>query len=42
MIAVNDGIILESCIYRILQRHFRETPYYVQLLEIFHEVCPKP
>ena len=38
MVAVNDGIILESCMYRILQRHFRATPYYVQLLEIFHEV----
>ena len=38
MIAVNDGIILESCIYRILQRQFRQHPAYAQLLEIFHEV----
>lgn len=36
--AINDGIVLESCIYRILQKHFRGTPYYTQLLELFHEV----
>ena len=36
--AINDGIVLESCIYRILQKHFRRSPCYSQLLELFHEV----
>ena len=38
MVAVNDGILLEACIFRILQRHFRDQQYYVQLMELFHEV----
>lgn len=38
MVACNDYILLESCIYRILQRHFAAAPYYAQLLELFHEV----
>jgi Polyprenyl synthetase len=37
-VAINDGIVLESCIYRILQKHFRRTPQYMHLLELFHEV----
>lgn len=38
LIATNDSIVLEGCIYRILQRHFRTSPAYGQLLELFHEV----
>jgi Polyprenyl synthetase len=38
LVAINDGIILESCIYRILQKHFKGQPYYVSILELFHEV----
>ena len=38
MVAVNDGILLEACIFRVLQRHFRDQQYYVQLMELFHEV----
>eukprot|EP00884_Botryococcus_braunii_P004540 jgi/Botrbrau1/14087/Bobra.182_3s0033.1 len=37
LLACNDYIILESCIYRILAAHFRNTPIYVSLLELFHE-----
>ena len=37
-IAINDGIILESCIYRILKSHFRNANYYAELLDLFHEV----
>ena len=36
--ACNDYIILDSCIYRILQMHFSSLPYYSRLLELFHEV----
>ncbi|PVU95679.1 hypothetical protein BB559_001253 [Furculomyces boomerangus] len=38
MIAINDSFIIESAIYRILKKYFRDTDYYVELLEIFHEV----
>jgi len=38
LVAINDAIILESCIYRILKMHFREHPAYVELLDLFHEV----
>ncbi|XP_050370895.1 farnesyl pyrophosphate synthase [Argentina anserina] len=38
MIAANDGIILRNHIPRILKKHFRVKPYYVDLLELFDEV----
>lgn len=37
MVAINDGIILESCIYRLLKIHFGAHPAYVALLELFHD-----
>lgn len=39
LIAINDGIILESCIYRILKKHFSDNlECYVHLMDLFHEV----
>ena len=38
LVACNDYIILESCIYRILKQHLHAHPSYTQLLELFHEV----
>lgn len=38
MIAVNDGIVLRNHIPRILKKHFRSKPYYVDLLDLFNEV----
>ncbi|WMV48718.1 hypothetical protein MTR67_042103 [Solanum verrucosum] len=38
MIAANDGILLRNHIPRILKKHFRGKPYYVDLLELFNEV----
>lgn len=38
MVAINDCILLEAHIYAILKTHFRKEPYYLQLLELFHEV----
>lgn len=38
MIACNDYILLECCIYRILKFHFGLSEHYTQLLELFHEV----
>ncbi|KAF7354855.1 Fructose-bisphosphate aldolase [Mycena sanguinolenta] len=37
MIAINDSIMLEGAIYFLLKKHFRGTPYYVDLLELFHD-----
>nr|XP_043635347.1 farnesyl pyrophosphate synthase-like isoform X1 [Erigeron canadensis] len=38
MIAVNDGLVLRNHIARILKKHFRGKPYYVDLLDLFNEV----
>ena len=38
MIAINDGFILESIIYRLLKKYFRQESYYVDLMDLFHEV----
>jgi len=37
MIAINDAFILESSIYVLLRKHFRQEASYVDLLELFHE-----
>ncbi|KAJ7193112.1 farnesyl-diphosphate synthase [Mycena pura] len=37
LIAVNDAFMLEGAIYYLLKKHFRSTPYYVDLLELFHD-----
>ncbi|CAL5218960.1 g713 [Coccomyxa viridis] len=37
LVACNDYIILESCIYRILKKHFAGKSYYPLLLDFFHE-----
>ena len=37
-IAINDSFMLEGAIYHLLKKHFREEPYYVHLLELFHDV----
>jgi farnesyl diphosphate synthase len=39
LIAINDGIMLENCLYYILKKHFREKSYYVDLLDVFHELA---
>ncbi|KAK0204237.1 farnesyl-diphosphate synthase [Desarmillaria ectypa] len=37
-IAINDSFMLESAIYFLLKKHFRAESYYVDLLELFHEI----
>ncbi len=37
-IAINDSFMLEGAIYFLLKKHFRSEPYYVHLLELFHDV----
>jgi farnesyl diphosphate synthase len=38
MIAINDAFMLESSIYNLLKKYFRDHPCYVNFLELFHEV----
>lgn len=38
MIAINDSFLLESSIYILLKKFFRQEKYYVDLMELFHEV----
>jgi len=37
-IAINDAFMLEASIYCLLKKHFRKESYYVDLLELFHDV----
>ena len=41
LIATNDALLLESCIYSILKVRFRTHPAYVDLIELFHDVSFK-
>ncbi|KAI9749291.1 MAG: Farnesyl pyrophosphate synthetase [Lichina confinis] len=38
MVAINDAFMLESSIFVILKKHFRERRCYVHLIELFHDV----
>ena len=35
MLAINDAILLETCIYTLLDKYFRDAPYYLNLLDAF-------
>lgn len=39
--AVNDSLLLEACLYKILKRYFRNDPFYVSLFELMQEVTYK-
>ena len=39
--AFNDGILLESGVFQLLRRHIRDEPYYVDIIELFHDVSVK-
>src|SRR4051812_1499622 len=38
MIAINDAFMLESSIYVLLKKHFRQEKSYLDIIELFHEV----
>ena len=38
MIAINDAFMLESSIYVLLKKHFRQHESYIDMVELFHEV----
>ncbi|SCV03455.1 LANO_0G04236g1_1 [Lachancea nothofagi CBS 11611] len=37
-VAINDAFMLEGAIYCLLKNHFKKEAYYVDLLELFHDV----
>ena len=37
MKAINDAFICEMAIYRLIKKHFRNEPYYLDIVELFHE-----
>ncbi|KAL1110570.1 hypothetical protein AAG570_008098 [Ranatra chinensis] len=39
--AINDAVTIESCIYVLLRKHFADKPYYVKLIDLFHEITLK-
>ncbi|XP_046999558.1 farnesyl pyrophosphate synthase-like [Schistocerca americana] len=39
--AVNDGLLLESGIYELLRRYFQDKSYYIEILNLFHDVTFK-
>ena len=38
LIAVNDSLYLDTVIYAVLKKYIKPLPYYVDILELFHEV----
>ncbi|CAI5741168.1 unnamed protein product [Hyaloperonospora brassicae] len=38
MIAINDAFLLEAFVFQILKKHFRSEPFYLDLVETFHDV----
>lgn len=39
--AINDGLILENCVYLLLKIYFKNHPHYVELMESFIEATRK-
>ncbi|XP_039299616.1 farnesyl pyrophosphate synthase-like, partial [Nilaparvata lugens] len=35
--AINDGNLLESGVFQLLRRHFKSRPYYIDIVELFHD-----
>lgn len=41
LVAVNDGVYVENAIYKIFKLHFKHMPYYVDILDLFHDISLK-
>merc|ERR1719264_1816047 len=37
LIAINDALMIEMLVYKVLKRHFSAEPYYAQILDLFLE-----
>lgn len=40
-IAINDAFMLEGCIYILLKKYFRNDNYYIDILDLFHDITFK-
>lgn len=40
--AINDALLLQACIFRLLKLYCGEQPYYLNLMELFLQVCCRP
>ncbi|XP_065213682.1 farnesyl pyrophosphate synthase-like [Planococcus citri] len=40
-IAINDGVLVENGVFVILKKYFRDKPYYLHVLEAFHDTILK-
>lgn len=38
MVAINDAFIIESAIYVLLKKYFRQESYYIDLIELYHDI----
>jgi len=38
MMAINDALILEGAIFQMIRKHFRKELFYVDLIDLLHEV----
>ena len=36
--AINDSLFLEAAVFQILKKHIRDQPYYMHVMELFHDV----
>nr|CAD7591763.1 unnamed protein product [Timema genevievae] len=41
LVAINDANLLVTAIYQLLKTHFKNQPYYVDVIELFQDVCHK-
>lgn len=39
MTAINDGIMLNNCIFQLLKTNFASHPSYLKIIDLFNEVC---
>jgi len=37
LIAINDAFMVDALMYRLLKRHFKDEPYYAQIVDLFQE-----
>ncbi|XP_019851306.1 PREDICTED: farnesyl pyrophosphate synthase-like [Amphimedon queenslandica] len=38
LVAINDSFLIEGTLYLILKNHFKSEPYYINIMELFHEI----
>ena len=41
-IAINDAVMLDCAVFFLLKKYLRNEAYYVDVVEIFHNVCSLP